>query len=80
MAEQAPLTEARSNLSEIVDDVCRTGSAFTITKHGSPAAVLISHDEYESLIETINVLSDDAMMEAIDEGDRDIDAGDVFAG
>lgn len=72
-----PLTEARSRLSEIVDDVTATGSTFVISRHGRPAAVVIGYEEYESLVETMNILADDATMAALAEAERDIAAGEL---
>ena len=72
-----PLTEARNRLSEIVDDVISTGSDFIITKHGRPAAVLVGYDEYEALLETLNILSDPETMAALAEAERDLAAGDL---
>ncbi len=71
------MTEARSRLSEIADDVASTGSTIEISRHGRPVAVVMSYDEYESLLETLNILSDEATMDAIAEAERDIAAGDV---
>jgi antitoxin YefM len=73
----APLTEVRDRLSEIVDDVEAGASAWVITKHGRPVAVILSHEEYESLIETLNVLSDPATMAALAEAEDDLAAGRV---
>jgi antitoxin YefM len=67
----ASLTDARDRLSEIVDSVASSGEAFTITKHGRPMAVILSYDEYESLIETLNVFSDADTMAAIEEARRE---------
>ncbi|WP_051741017.1 type II toxin-antitoxin system Phd/YefM family antitoxin [Streptomyces xylophagus] len=71
--EAAPLTDARDRLSEIVDSVAATGEAFMITKHGKPSAVMLGADEYESLIETLNILSDAETMDAINEARREAD-------
>ena len=71
MDSAASLTDARDRLSEIIDSVTTSGEAFTITKHGRPTAVILSYDEYESLIETLNVLSDADTMAAIDEARRE---------
>lgn len=65
--DAAPLTDARDRLSEIVDSVAASGEAFMITKHGKPMAVVLGADEYESLIETLNILSDSDTMDAIAE-------------
>ena len=73
----APLSEARERLSEIVDDVATTGADLVITKHGRPMAVVISYDEYESLIETLNILSDAETMSALAEAESDLDTGDI---
>ena len=72
-----PLTEARNRLSEIVDEVVSTGSDLVITKHGRPAAVLIGYEEYEALLETLNILSDPEAMAALTEAERDLAAGDL---
>lgn len=69
----APLTEVRENLREIVDDVVETGNVYTITRHGRPVAVVLSHDEYESLMETVNILADSETMDAIAEARRELD-------
>lgn len=73
----AGLTETRDNLSEVVDEVTTTGEEFVITRHGRPVAVILSYEEYESLIESLNVLSDDATMEALAEAEADVAEGRV---
>ena len=72
-----PLTEARNHLSEIVDEVISTGSDRVISKHGRPAAVIIGYEEYESLLETLNILSDPATMAALAEAEQDLAAGSL---
>ena len=69
------LTDVRGKLSEVIDEIARTGGEVVITKHGRPVAVLLAHDEYESLIETVNVLSDDDTMAAIAESEADFASG-----
>ena len=66
------LSDARSRLSEIVEDVISTGTEVVITKHGRPVAVVIGYEEHESLIETLNILSDTATMAALAEAEEDV--------
>lgn len=73
----AALSDVREHLSEIVDDVALTGGEYVITKHGRPTAVLLSNDDYESLIETLNILSDNDAMAAIGEAERDLANGEL---
>jgi antitoxin YefM len=67
-----PSTELREKLSDVLDDVDTTGAEYTITRHGRPVAVVLSYDEYEAMIETLNILSDAETMAAIAEGDEDL--------
>ena len=70
------LTDMRGNMREVVDEVVRTGGEVVITRHGKPVAVLLAHDEYESLIETVNILSDEDTMAAIAQSEAEFAAGD----
>jgi len=62
------LSEAKMKLSGLVDKVRTTDEEIVITKNGSPAAVLISPDEFESLKETVAVRSDAELMRDIRRG------------
>lgn len=62
------LSEAKMKLSGLVEAVKNTDEEIVITKNGSPAAVLISPDEFESLKETISVRSDASLMAEIKRG------------
>lgn len=46
-----------------------------ITKHGRPAAVMLSLEDLESLEETLAVLSDPELVAAIREADAEVAAG-----
>ncbi len=48
-----PLTEAKAKLNELVEDAVTTQERVTITRHGRPAAVLISVEDLESMEETL---------------------------
>lgn len=47
------LAEAKDKLSAVVNDVTSTHEHYTITKNGSPAAVVLPVDDLEALEETI---------------------------
>jgi prevent-host-death family protein len=69
------LTELRDRLGDVIDDVAATGAECVITKHGRPIAVIVGYDDYESMIETLNILSDRQTMSAIDEALAESDEG-----
>lgn len=70
-----PLGEARDRLSEYVAEVERTHARVTITRHGHPAAVLISADDLAAIEETLEILGTPGAAEAIREGQADAAAG-----
>lgn len=70
-----PLGDARDRLSEYVSEVERTHQRVTITRHGRPAAVLISADDLASIEETLEILGTPGAPEAIVEGLADAAAG-----
>lgn len=53
-----PITEARSKIFELTREVQKPGVHYTFTENGRPTAVLLSAEEYESLIETLEVMKD----------------------
>lgn len=62
-----PLAEARAQLSKIVDEAIRTHERVEVTKNGRRAAVIMSADDYDSLMETLDILGDAATMADIRE-------------
>jgi antitoxin YefM len=68
-AAHVPLAEVKNRLSEVVDRLEREHGRVVITKHGRPAAVMLSLEDLESLEETLAVLSDPELVAAIQEAD-----------
>jgi antitoxin YefM len=72
-----PLSEVKARLSEIADEVDRTHERVHVTRNGRDYVVLLSAADLESLEATIELLSDAAAMERIQEADAAVAAGDV---
>jgi len=72
-----PLGEVKDRLSEYIAGVERTHDRVMITRHGRPAAVLISPDDLAALEETVDILTAPGAREAIAEGLADLAAGHV---
>jgi antitoxin YefM len=70
------LADAKTHLSRVVEDATATHLRTTITKNGRPAVVIMAVEEYESLQETIAVLSDPRTTAAIAEAEASDPAGD----
>lgn len=67
MAKTLPLSEVKTRLPELVAGVDEREEEVIVTKHGRPAAVLVNVQEYARLKETLDVLSDPALMNQIAE-------------
>ena len=75
MIKTLPITKAREELPSLVDRAKRKLDQYIITVNGSPAAVLISAEEYESWKETNEIMSDPSLMAAIREGEKELRQG-----
>jgi prevent-host-death family protein len=69
-----PLSEAKSQLSGLVEQVRSLDEQVVITRNGRPAAVLVSAEEFERWKETIEVRGDAALMKEIRAGLRALKA------
>src|SRR5262249_24836674 len=56
VSEQMPLGDVKNRLWEVVDRLEREHGRVVITKHGHPAAVVMSVEDLESLEETLDIM------------------------
>jgi prevent-host-death family protein len=56
------VAEARAQLSRLVEEAASTHERFEITRNGERVAVLLGADDYDSLLETLAVLSDSKLL------------------
>jgi antitoxin YefM len=62
VSEQMPLADVKNRLSEVVDRLEREHGRVVITRHGHPAAVVMSLDDLESLEETLDIMDSAALL------------------
>jgi antitoxin YefM len=65
-----PLSEVKTRLSQLIEEVVSRDEAITITRNGRPAAILVSPEEFESWKETVAIRSDVEFMKEIRRGLR----------
>jgi antitoxin YefM len=75
MTLTVPLTELRPKLPKIMDGISKSFDRCIVTRHGKPEAVIISEDDYESLMETLDVLSDQKLMKEIKAAQTELNQG-----
>jgi prevent-host-death family protein len=64
-----PIAEVRAQLSKLVEEAERTHQRVEVTRNGRRAAVIMSADDYDSLMETLDILGDAATMADIREAE-----------
>ncbi len=72
-----PLATVRDRLSALVDDVTRSHDTLTTTHNGTPAVVVLSVDDYESIMKASALLNDPIDQQCLVEAERSVDEGDV---
>jgi antitoxin YefM len=75
-----PLASVKAHLSALLDEVSRTHEQYMVTRNGQPVAVILAADDYESLMETIALLSDQEAMDRLAEAKQALAAGEFTTG
>ena len=71
------LRDVKNHLSEVVDQVEREHDRVVITKHGRPAAVVVSIDDLASLEETLDIAGRPQLMRQVRTSLTELSAGDA---
>ena len=58
MVNMITLKELRPELPDVIKHIDSRLDRYVVTKRGKPIAVMMSPDDYEGLLETIEILSD----------------------
>ena len=66
------IREARTRFSELADEAERLGQRFTITRRGRASVVLMSASEFQSWVETIEILNDRSVLRQLRASAADI--------
>jgi antitoxin YefM len=77
VSEQMPLADVKNRLSEVVDRLEREHGRVIITKHGHPAAVVMSVEDLESLEETLDIMDSTELLADIRESLAEVAAGEA---
>ena len=72
-----PIRDLRQNISRIADQLAEEpdAGAITVTRRGEPVLAVMSWNLYESIVETLEVLGDEALVAELRQGIREVEAG-----
>lgn len=74
-----PVTEAKQRFTELVKGAEEYFDRYVVTKNGKEAAVVMSAEEYESLLETLDVLTNRKEVRAIRDGSKQAQRGQTIS-
>jgi antitoxin YefM len=75
MTKTIAVKEARQRFSAIIDRVDRLSERVVVTKNGTPRAVVMSSREFDSWVETLELLSNPKAVDALEKGLKDAKLG-----
>jgi len=78
MSETRSLADVKAHLSEIIDLVETQHERVVITRHGRPAAVILSTDDLAGIEETLDILSAPGALQEIRSAEAELDEGDYM--
>jgi prevent-host-death family protein len=70
-----PITEGRKKLFKIAEEIQKPDTYYTFTVAGKPQVVLMSKDEFDSIMETMEIMSDPEIMKDLKKADEDFKKG-----
>lgn len=73
------VTEAKSHFLEMVRDSDKRLERYLITKQGKPAAIVMSADEFEGWLETLEIMSDKKALREIRQARKEIEKGKSYS-
>jgi prevent-host-death family protein len=73
-----PVAEARQNFSALVDAAVATHQRVQVTRNGVPVIWMIADEDFESILETLDVLADAAVMQDVAQSRADAETGRYF--
>lgn len=77
MTKNITLKDLRPNLPKVIDEIDSKMTRFVVTKRGKPAALIMSVEDYESLLETLDILSNTGLSKKIKQAGEDVKNGRV---
>ena len=73
--EQLPIIKARDRLTSLPEELAEEPGAIVVTRRGEPVLAILPWDLYESIVETLEILSDEGLMAALRQSIKEASEG-----
>ncbi len=74
-----PVTKVKHGLLDILKTMQEDGSTITLTRNGEAVGVMMTPQRYEAILETIEILADKEVMNALQSSASDFKEGRVYS-
>ena len=74
-----PVTEVKKEILHIIRDIEKMAERCVVTRRGKPSAVILSVEEFRSLLETVHIMADKALLKKLKQAKKDIKEGRVYS-
>ncbi len=75
MVNTISVRELRPTLSKVIDNIHKKFDRYVITRRGKPEVIMMSIDDYEGLLETLEIESDPDLMKRLKQAEEDMKKG-----
>jgi len=73
-----PVTKVKRELLEILKAMEEDYATVTVTRNGEPVGIMMTPDRYEALLETIEILGDNKILQALKVSHEDFKSGRIY--
>ena len=73
--ESIPIGEARKILTKLPEKLEKDKMAIAVTRHGTPVMALMSWEMFEAIEETLDIMGDPVLMDALRQGVQELEEG-----
>jgi antitoxin YefM len=73
-----PVTKVKRELLTILKAIEEDYATVTVTRNGKPVGIIMTPDRYEALFETIDILGDNEILQALKASQSDFKSGRIY--
>ena len=75
MVNTISVRDLRPKLADVLNDIHTKFDRYVITRHGKPEVIMMSIEDYEGLLETLEIESDPALVKRLKKAQEDMKKG-----
>lgn len=78
MNKELTIVEARNRLTQLPDELNKGQDTITVTRRGRPVMAMMSYDLFDSIIETLEIMSNPELMAELRQSILEAESGQLI--